>query len=191
MFQDLVTDHLGKFTPTYSNVYNATANRSFRNTLAVANNELVVCGNLGGTPTAGQWVLVGGMVSDPDFVGPCVFSYEAVAMGNTSPLAFFPVLLDRQGAAATPAGTNYTFQNTTDFGWSVPSCDITAGAAWRMQARGRRLVDTRLQSATPGITVREFGVSLAVQLPATVTEISFLISCRLYKDQAAFYQPGK
>lgn len=190
MFQDLLIDHVNEFPSAFAAQFPVNAVRAFRNSFAIGNLESYQVGVVNGTPTVGQWAGVGCSISDPEQRGPMVFSWDATLMGNTAPLACLPLLLDRQAPAAAPTGW-ITFAATTDFNWWVPDCDWTAGAAWRLQTRGRMLVNTSITSATGGITTREFGVSVAVQLPATITEISFSVSCRLYSVQEPFFQPGK
>jgi len=192
MFQNLLADHVNEFAPVFTDIALATNGvRYFRNSFAVGNLESNQVGVSNGTPGAGVWVGIGCLVSDPDFRGPMVFSYDAVLIGNLAPQAVLPLLLDRQGLAASPAGTSYAFASTTDLAFSVPQCDYESGASWRLGARGRVLVNTAISSSTPNIAVREFGVSLSVQLPATAVQLSYAVSARLYAVDERFFQPSK
>jgi len=191
MFQDLVERHIQKSTPFYaiSPIFNA--NRHFRNCIAVGNLRRDISGIYNGTAGANDWTAIGCMVTDPETRGPMVFSYEATLVGNVAPIGICPLFFDRQ--AVTPAAVSevFAFGSNTDFAWNVPQSDWTAGACFRLQVKGRALVDTRITSATPGITTREFGVSLGVRLPAGAFEFSYSVQIELYAQSQQFFQPLK
>jgi len=192
MYQQFLGDHIAQTGPTASLAYLADANRHFRSVDTVGSLEKVLSGVCNGVAVAGDWVCYGAMVSDPEQRGKLVFSYEVQFSGNVVPTGVVPLILDRQGAAVTAAGTKYTWQNTTDFLWRVPPMVYVGPAGlFSCNIQGKMLVDASITSATPGITTREFGVGIAVRLPVGAFEASVGVQARLHGVDKRFFQPGK
>lgn len=192
MYQDLVAVHVSKIAPVDAQALVQTANKSFFVSMAPQPYEARATFNLTGTAVA-QWAGAGVLVVDPEQRGKMVLSWEAAFYGEGGCTGIMPLVIDRQGVASSVAGTQIPLIGSgADVEFAVPQASDASGTArWSSRSSGRMLVDTSITSATPGITTREFGVSLSALLTAGASDIVGYVHARLYNESEQFFQPLK
>lgn len=199
MFQDLLADHVDRFrfggTPT--NSVSATAHVDTQ--VATQGGRASFFGRANVVGVANQFT--GWCVPVSDNRGlrsQAVLSYAyALSLDCGTPPAIsmlMPVLFDRQAAVGLGAGVAVALAPTVDFALSdAISCDwYVEGQNVHCQGRGRILVTPYIDSATVGVTVREFAVGVMIKFIGTNTCNGFIsLDARIYDQELPFFQPGK
>lgn len=193
MFQDVLTEHVSKLVPFVAPTFVQSGVAHFRNVAAPTSLEAYQVGAISGTGTAGQFLSFGVMVADPELRGPMVLSYEfSFGAFGGAPTLILPMAVDVQSASALAANTITPLAAAVDVAWNLPPVvPVVFGGSTSFGLRGRSLVNTSITSATPGITVRQFGVGACVRIPAGAQEFWFSAQVRLFSQQEQFFQPGK
>lgn len=167
-----------------------TAAPYIRSYAAASAYEARVSQRISGTAVLPDFYGVGIGVSDPEQIGPMILEGKfglrgsVVSMPSGNGLVF-----DRQAAAPLGAGVNLSYAASNDLA-TLP-IDLNVAGSTGAWGFFRALVDTRITSATVGVTSREFWFGPCVRLGAGAYDLIFEASLRLYKADPLFFQPGK
>jgi len=194
MFQQYLTEHMASFSPFVAPTYVVNAAPHFRNCAAAGSMSQALNGRVAGTPVVNDYLSFGALCADPDRRGPMVLSYEfQFCSQNAGAFLILPLLIDRQGVTGLAANAITLYSALTDVAWRLPPLTPyhVVNNATTFGFKGAMRVDTSITSATPSITVREFGVGACIKLGAGGGEFAFSAQVRLHDDQPSFFQPGK
>jgi len=195
MLQNYVADQIRGLSPFVASPSVVNPTPHLRATGVSPALESRLCGRYTFTPAVNDYSGLSVGVVDPDFLGPMVLSYSMswVVSGGT-PLVAYPFVLDRQATVPLGAGNLVAFAAAANELWSFadPVGSLGAAAVLAGGFRGRMLVDTRITSATPGITVREFLVGFCIRYSAaTLVDLAYSLDIRLHARDKRFLQPSK
>lgn len=197
MFQNYRDDIIGK-TVAFSTVtmadHTAYRARIAANTASLSTN---VFGKASGTST-NAYLGAAVAVTDPELRGPMVLSYEYMLSGKANVNAVIPVIFDKQQASSYTSGANVDIVSATDMAYrsgriQVGQCLKANDGPCNFHGSGKLLVNTSIETATGGVTVRDFGLALIVVLGGTGITYEFLteMSLRLHSVDELVFQPSK
>lgn len=186
MYQNYLADHVGVDFPYSTPAYANNAARHLRLVNAVGFPRSGLACVVSGTGVASQFSSLAVGVSDAERRGRMVLSYKLSLLHLGTPAFCTVAVADVQSVGPLSIGTVVPFAAAADVRWSVLA---NTGAA--CNAEGRLLVDTRIDSATPGVDTRTFLFGAWMTVSAATMEFAGSIDCRLVSSEDTFFQPSK